>query len=126
MHGHEERFARAVRCSKLWPATLLRPAHAQHMNSKVNVAACPDQCAQVIKSGKLPLLELEAEGLTAIKGYSKPIEVLSIFLTPPSEEVFKQRVVEWLTESDEEIRARMVAAQKEVGGRAARNADVRF
>lgn len=56
--------------------------------------------------GKLPLLELEAEGAEALK--AKGVDCLTIFLAPPSEEVFDSRLRAWLTESDEEIAARQV------------------
>ncbi len=63
----------------------------------------------MIKSGRLPLLELESEGVQMIK--SKGIDCLSIFLTPESEEHFRQRLITALTVTDEEVAARLEAAR---------------
>lgn len=46
---------------------------------------------------------------------SQGVDLLSIFLQPPSEDTYKERLLAWLTESDEDIAARMDRASKEVG-----------
>jgi guanylate kinase len=84
-----------------------------HEMAKHRHGTSADAIKEVIMSGKLPLLELEAEGAAAIK--ARGIDCLTIFLRPPSEQVFADRVTSWLTESDEEISARMERAQAQVG-----------
>jgi len=49
---------------------------------------------------------LEAEGVEALK--ARGVDCLTIFLLPPSQEVFEARLRSWLTESDGEIAARQV------------------
>eukprot|EP00879_Flechtneria_rotunda_P024046 GHRR01025468.1.p1 GENE.GHRR01025468.1~~GHRR01025468.1.p1 ORF type:complete len:822 (+),score=235.91 GHRR01025468.1:119-2584(+) len=68
-----------------------------------------DNVREVIKSGKLPLLELEAEGAEAIK-FAKSIDCLTIFLAPPSLEEHEQRLKAAITESDDEIAERQKVA----------------
>jgi len=60
-------------------------------------------------AGKLPLMELEAEGAEAVK-LTKGIDSLTIFLAPPSLELFEQRLNAWATESDEEVAERQATA----------------
>eukprot|EP00775_Hariotina_reticulata_P013032 gene13032-13161_t len=79
-----------------------------------------DHVREVIKSGKLPLIELEAEGAEAVK-LSKGIDSLTIFLAPPSLEVFEQRLVGWATESDEEVVDRQAAAAAQLAAAQANN-----
>jgi guanylate kinase len=67
---------------------------------------------QVIKSGKLPLIELEAEGTAALK--AKGIDSLAVFLQPTSTEEFKDRLLASLKEAEEEVEARMQAAAAQV------------
>jgi len=71
---------------------------------------CPPT-RQVIKSGRLPLLELEVEGTAAVK--EAGVDSLAIFLNPTSIDEFSGRLRTWLTESDEEVggaRARAMCA----------------
>lgn len=63
-------------------------------------------------AGKLPLLELETEGVEAIK--AKSVDCLTIFLAPPSLDVHEQRLKDWATESDEEIAQRQAVAAAEL------------
>jgi guanylate kinase len=83
-----------------------------HEMAKHRHGTSAEAIKEVIMSGKLPLLELEAEGAAAIK--ARGIDCLTIFLRPPSEQVFADRVTSWLTESDEEISARMERAKAQV------------
>ncbi|KAG1679244.1 hypothetical protein FOA52_009273 [Chlamydomonas sp. UWO 241] len=69
---------------------------------------------QVIMDGKLPLLELENAGLEMLK--ASGVDCLSIFLNPPSLEVYRQRLDEWLTETDGDITLRMDMARKMAEG----------
>lgn len=71
-------------------------------------------------AGKLPLIELEVEGAEAVK-LSKGIDSLTIFLAPPSLEVFEQRLVGWATESDEEVADRQAAAATQLAAAQANN-----
>lgn len=64
-------------------------------------------------AGKLPLLELEAEGAEAIK-LGKGVDCLTVFLAPPSLELHEQRLRDWATESDEEIAERQALAAAEL------------
>lgn len=64
-------------------------------------------------AGKLPLLELEAEGAEAIK-LGKGVDCLTVFLAPPSLELHEQRLRDWATESDEEIAERQELAAAEL------------
>ena len=60
-------------------------------------------------TGKLPLIEQEAEGAEALK--ARGVDCLTIFLMPTSQEAHEARVRAWLTESDDEIAARQVRAR---------------
>lgn len=68
-------------------------------------------------TGKLPLLQLEAEGAEALK--AKGLDCLNIFLMPPSQEAHEERVRRWLTETDEEVAARQVGPLRGRGQQAA-------
>jgi guanylate kinase len=67
----------------------------------------------VIKAGKLPLLELEAEQTELLK-VTKSVDCLSIFLAPPSLEEHQQRLQQAVTESDEEVAGRGAVAAAEL------------
>ncbi|KAF8071222.1 GLTP1 [Scenedesmus sp. PABB004] len=67
---------------------------------------------EVIKSGKLPLLELEAEGAEALR--ARGVDCLAIFLSPPSIEAHAQRLEAAATESEEEIAQRGAVAAAEL------------
>ena len=70
---------------------------------------------QVLLSRKLPLLEMESDGLlmlSQLKAGDLEVKIsneqyLGIFLQPPSITEYKQRLVTWLTESEEDIALRM-------------------
>jgi hypothetical protein len=68
----------------------------------------PHPSHRLIPAGKLPLLQLEAEGAEALK--ARGADCLTVFLAPPSQDVHEARVRRWLAESDEEIAARQVGA----------------
>lgn len=72
-----------------------------------------DDIQEIIKAGKLPLLELEAEQTELVK-VTKGIDCLSVFLAPPSLEEHQQRLQLWATETDEEIADRGAAAAAEL------------
>ncbi len=59
---------------------------------------------EVIHDGKLPLLQMESEGLGMIKGGG--VDCLSIFLMPPSVEVFRERLEAWLSEGEGDVLVR--------------------
>jgi guanylate kinase len=63
----------------------------------------------VIRAGKLPLLELEAEEAEAVK-VTRGVDCLTLFLAPPSLEVHQQRLQDAATESDAEVAERGKAA----------------
>jgi hypothetical protein len=67
----------------------------------------------IIKEGKLPLLELEAEQTEQIK-VTRAIDCLSIFMAPPSLEEHEQRLKLWVTESDDEVADRGTVAAAEL------------
>lgn len=67
----------------------------------------------IIKAGKLPLLELEAEQTEVMK-LTKSVDCLSVFLAPPSLEEHQQRLEQAVTESDEEIAERGAVAAAEL------------
>lgn len=67
----------------------------------------------IIKAGKLPLLELEAEQTELIK-VTKSVDCLSIFLAPPSLEEHQQRLEQAVTETDEEVADRGAVAAAEL------------
>lgn len=67
----------------------------------------------LLPTGKLPLMELEAEGAEAIK-LLKGVDCLTIFLAPPSIDAHEQRLKQWATESDEEIAERQEVAAAEM------------
>lgn len=69
---------------------------------------------EVIRSGKLPLLELEGEGVEMMK--AQGIDCLKLFLKPPSSDVFQERLHDWLKESDKDIAARQVRLARYPGG----------
>jgi guanylate kinase len=66
-----------------------------------------------LHAGKLPLLELEAEGAEAIK-MGRGVDCLTVFLAPPSLELHEQRLKDWATESDEEVAERQALAAAEL------------
>eukprot|EP00882_Tetradesmus_deserticola_P025786 GHRQ01028352.1.p1 GENE.GHRQ01028352.1~~GHRQ01028352.1.p1 ORF type:complete len:220 (+),score=94.86 GHRQ01028352.1:141-800(+) len=66
-----------------------------------------------MQAGKLPLLELEAEGAEAIK-LGKGVDCLTLFLAPPSIELHQQRLTSCATETDEEIAERQALAAAEL------------
>jgi guanylate kinase len=68
----------------------------------------------VIRAGKLPLLELEAEEAELVK-VTKGVDCLTVFLAPPSLEEHQQRLADAATESDEEVAQRGAAAAAELG-----------
>jgi guanylate kinase len=70
----------------------------------------------MLPAGKLPLLQLEAEGAEALK--AKGVDCLAVFLMPPSQEVHEARVRRWLAESDTDIAARQVGVSLVSMGRA--------
>lgn len=67
----------------------------------------------VIKAGKLPLLELEAEQTELLK-VTKSVDCLSVFLAPSSLEEHQQRLQQAATESDEEVAGRGAVAAAEL------------
>jgi guanylate kinase len=67
----------------------------------------------IIKAGKLPLLELEAEQAELLK-VTKSVDCLSIFLAPPSLEEHQQRLQQAVTETDEEVADRGAVAAAEL------------
>jgi hypothetical protein len=67
----------------------------------------------IIKEGKLPLLELEAEQTEQVK-VTKAIDCLSIFMAPPSLEEHEQLLQLWVTESDDEVVDRGTVAAAEL------------
>lgn len=73
-----------------------------------------DDLQAVIRAGKLPLLELEAEEVELVK-VTKGVDCLSVFLAPPSLEVHQQRLREAATETDEEVQQRGTAVAAELG-----------
>jgi hypothetical protein len=74
---------------------------------------CVPSPACCLQAGKLPLLELEAEGAEAIK-LGRGVDCLTVFLAPPSLELHEQRLRDWATESDEEIAERQALAAAEL------------
>lgn len=74
-------------------------------------AVTTEAVQQVIASGRLPLLDMEAEAAEQMK--SAGVDCLTIFLRPPSITVHKQRLERWLTEDDATIAQRQAAAQLE-------------
>ncbi|GFR43730.1 hypothetical protein Agub_g4841 [Astrephomene gubernaculifera] len=72
---------------------------------------------EVIREGRLPLLECETEGAEMLK--KRGIDCLTIFLKPPSIGVFEARLRQHLTETDQEIAARIDMARREVEAAAA-------
>ncbi|EFJ40819.1 adenylate kinase [Volvox carteri f. nagariensis] len=67
---------------------------------------------EVIRAGRLPLIECETEGAEMLK--KRGIDCLTIFLKPPSVQVFEARLRQYLTETDEEIAARIDMARREM------------
>jgi hypothetical protein len=68
--------------------------------SQLLVCAAPHLCT----SGKLPLLELEVEGVEALKG-PHGLDCLALFLKPPSQELHEQRIQQWSLPSKEDAEA---------------------
>lgn len=72
------------------------------------------------QTGKLPLIELEAEGAEALR--ARGADCLAIFLMPPSQAAFEARLRGWLAEGEADIAARQVglrARRQPAGMRAA-------
>lgn len=67
----------------------------------------------IIRAGKLPLLELEAEQTELVK-VTKAVDCLSIFLAPPSMEEHAQRLQQAATETEDEVAARGAVAAAEL------------
>ncbi|GAX74660.1 hypothetical protein CEUSTIGMA_g2108.t1 [Chlamydomonas eustigma] len=78
----------------------------------------------VLLSGKLPLLELESDSLAQLaqlKSGDLDVKIsndmyLAVFLQPPSLEEYRDRLVRWLTETDEDIRLRMELSRGQISG----------
>ena len=84
----------------------------QHPAATHRWGVTPEAIKEVILSGKLPLLELEAEGVAQLK--ARNIDSLAIFLHPGAVEQYQERLTAWLRESEEEIAARQRAAADEM------------
>ncbi|GLC37755.1 Adenylate kinase [Pleodorina starrii] len=82
-----------------------------------NWGVTADAIKEVIRSGRLPLLECETDGAEMLK--KRGIDCLTIFLRPPSLDVFEARLRRHLTESDAEISARLDMARREMDAAAA-------
>jgi hypothetical protein len=72
-----------------------------------------DDLQAIIKAGKLPLLELEAEQTELLK-VTKSVDCLSIFLAPPSLTEHQQRLEQAVTETVEEVADRGAVAAAEL------------
>ncbi|PNH05620.1 Adenylate kinase, chloroplastic [Tetrabaena socialis] len=76
-----------------------------------------DALKEVIRAGRLPLVECETEGAEMLK--RRGIDCLTIFLKPPSVDVYEERLRAHLTETDEEIASRVEMARREMDAAAA-------
>ncbi|GIL93290.1 hypothetical protein Vretimale_15687 [Volvox reticuliferus] len=71
-----------------------------------------DAIKEVIRAGRLPLIECETDGAEMLK--KRGIDCLTIFLKPPSVQAYEVRLRQHLTETDEEIAARIEMARREI------------
>ncbi len=67
---------------------------------------------RITKQGKYPILDIDVQGLLALKTSNK--NIISIFVLPPSIEELKRRLIGRGTESNKEIQLRIETAQKEL------------
>ncbi len=74
----------------------------------------------MVRSSRLPLIECEVEGAEQLK--RRGTDCLTVFLKPPSIETYESRLRASLTESEEEIGARLEAARRELAAAAAPDA----
>lgn len=107
-----EQFDDAIRSGKLleYHSDLFKHPLVTH-----RTGVTMDAIREVIKEGKLPLLEMEAEGLAMFKSRQEgAIDCLSIFLQPGSIEEHEARLREWLAEGEADLAARRLLATRQL------------
>ncbi|CAG8595779.1 10901_t:CDS:2 [Acaulospora colombiana] len=71
-----------------------------------------DAVHNVTKQGKVCILDIELEGVKAVK--KTDLDVRFLFVKPPSLEILERRLRDRGTESEEAIQSRLEAAKKEL------------
>jgi guanylate kinase len=67
---------------------------------------------EIIKNGKLAILDIDIQG--AVKVKDKNIDMVSIFLIPPSNNILTERLKSRKTETDKQIALRLENAKNEI------------
>ena len=75
-----------------------------------------DQAEQILARDRFPLLNIDVQGASSVRASGLPC--LLVFLLPPSLEELERRLRGRLTDSEEEIAARLVIAREEMARRA--------